>query len=344
MLEPHHKLAIYAENAMGKLDAKMAEGVLRYGENPVLCVIDSRCAGKMVKDVCAVPSEVPIVAGIQDAIKMGTDALVLGTAPSGGRIPADWWNALDQAVAGGVSIVNGLHDKLNEHYTNLPGSDQWIWDIRSPTGDAPKIASGLAGKLANKRVLMIGTDMAIGKMTAGLEIHRWLRAKNVSAAFLASGQVGMTITGRGIPLDALKVDHACGAVERMVMTAADSDVVIVEGQGSLLHSGSSATLPLMRGSCANHFVLCHKAGLEKIQSDDAEIRIPPLRDFIALNEAVASACGSLTAARTIGIALNTRELDEQQALRSIAETEDETGLPVQDVVRFGAEKLASLLM
>ncbi|MDH3741212.1 MAG: DUF1611 domain-containing protein [Hyphomicrobiales bacterium] len=344
MLEPHHKLAIYAENAMGKLDAKMAEGVLRYGENPVLCVIDSRCAGKKVKDVCAVPSEVPIVAGIHDAIEMGTEALVLGTAPSGGRIPADWWDALDQAVAGGVSIVNGLHDKLNEHYTDLPGSTQWIWDIRSPAGDAPRIASGLAGNLDNKRVLMIGTDMAIGKMTAGLEIHRWLREQDVSAAFLASGQVGMTITGRGIPLDALKVDHACGAVERMVMTAADSDVVIVEGQGSLLHPGSSATLPLMRGSCANHFVLCHKAGLEKIQSDDAEIRIPPLREFIALNEAVASACGSLTAARTIGIALNTRELDEQQALRSIAAVEDETGLPVQDVVRFGAQKLASLLM
>lgn len=344
MLEPHHKLAIYAENAMGKLDAKMAEGVLRYGENPVLCVIDSRCAGKKVKEVCAVPSEVPIVADIQDAIKMGTEALVLGTAPSGGRIPADWWDALDQAVAGGVSIVNGLHDKLNEHYTDLPGQAQWIWDIRSPTRDAPKIASGLAGNLDNKRVLMIGTDMAIGKMTAGLEIHRWLREQDVSATFLASGQVGMTITGRGIPLDALKVDHACGAVERMVMTAADSDVVIVEGQGSLLHPGSSATLPLMRGSCANNFILCHKAGLEKIQSDDAEIRIPPLREFIALNEAVASVCGSLTTARTIGIALNTRELDEQQALRSIATVEDETGLPVQDVVRFGAEKLASLLM
>lgn len=344
MLERHHKLAIFAENAMGKLDAKMAEGVLRYIENPICCVVDSKCAGKTVKEVCTVPSTVPIVAGIDDALQMGAEALVLGTAPSGGRIPDDWWAALDQAVAGGMSIVNGLHDRLNEHYTDLPNSDQWIWDIRSPSGAAPNIASGLAGKLANKRVLMIGTDMAIGKMTAGLEIHRWLRGQNVSAAFLATGQIGMTITGRGIPLDALKVDHACGAVEQMVMTAADSDVVVVEGQGSLLHPGSSATLPLVRGSCPNYLVLCHKAGLDRTQSDDGGVLIPPLTEFIALNEAVASVCGSLTAAKTIGIALNTRELDEQQALRSIAEVEDETGLPVQDVVRFGAQRLASLLL
>ena len=68
-------------------------------------------------------------------LESGAEALVLGTAPSGGRIPADWWDALDQAVAGGVSIVNGLHDKLSERYSNLPEPDQWIWDIRSPQAD-----------------------------------------------------------------------------------------------------------------------------------------------------------------------------------------------------------------
>ena len=344
MLEKHHKLAIYAENSMGKLDAKMAEGVLRYSDNPILCVVDSAAAGKQVKDVCAIPSSVPIVANIEGAINMGAEALVLGTAPSGGRIPDDWWVALDKAIAGGMSIVNGLHDRLNEHYSSLAHAGQWVWDIRNPPGAAPKIASAKAAALANKRLLLIGTDMAIGKMTVGLEVDRWLRARGASCTFLATGQVGITITGRGIPLDAFKVDHACGAVERMVMTAADSDIVIVEGQGSLLHPGSTATLPLMRGSCPSHLILCHKAGLQKIQSDDADIRIPPLREFIALNEAVVSACGSLPAAKTIGVAVDTRGFDDEGAAAAIAKLEDETGLPVQDVVRFGAEKLASLLM
>ncbi len=344
MLERHHKLAIYAECAMGDLDAKMAEGVLRYSPNPVVCVVDSRAAGKQVRDVCTVPSSVSIVANVTEAIDMGAEALVLGTAPSGGRIPDAWWAALDDAIAGGMSIVNGLHDRLGERYQNLLRGDQWIWDIRIPSAEAPEIASGRAASLSNKRLLMVGSDMAIGKMTAGLEIHQWLMEQGVSAAFLATGQIGMTVTGCGIPLDAYKVDHACGAVERLVLSASDSDVVIIEGQGSLLHPGSTATLPLMRGSCANQFVMCHKAGLEYIQSETGVVRIPPLREFIALNEAVASVCGSLTPAKTVGIALNTRELPEVEALREITRLEDEVGLPVQDVVRFGPEKLAKQLL
>jgi uncharacterized NAD-dependent epimerase/dehydratase family protein len=344
MLERHHKLAIYAEGVMGDLDAKMAEGILRYSPNPIICVIDSRSAGKQVREVCTIVSSVPIVASVTDAINLGAEAMVLGAAPSGGRIPEAWWVALDEAIAGGMSIVNGLHDRLGERYHDLECNGQWVWDVRVPSAEAPGIANGSAAKLNNKRLLMIGTDMAIGKMTAGLEIHRWLVEQGVSAAFLATGQIGITITGRGIPLDSYKVDHACGAVERLVLTARDSDVVIIEGQGSLVHPGSTATLPLMRGSCASHLILCHKARVEKIRSEDADVLIPPLRDFIALNEAVATVCGSLTPARTLGIALDTRDLDEQDALGEIAALEDEVGLPVQDVVRFGPEKLARQLL
>jgi uncharacterized NAD-dependent epimerase/dehydratase family protein len=45
----------------------------------------------------------------------------------------------------------------------------------------------------------------------------------------------------------------------------------------------------------------------------------------------------------LAIALNTRELDEEQARRAIADTEAETGLPADDPVRFGAEKLVDTL-
>jgi len=61
---------------------------------------------------------------------------------------------------------------------------------------------------------------------------------------------------------------------------------------------------------------------------------------IALNEAVAAAAGALTRARVVGIALNTRDLDEAEARDEIAATAAETGLPVTDPVRFGAAPLA----
>ncbi|MEH6457781.1 MAG: DUF1611 domain-containing protein [Cocleimonas sp.] len=321
---------------------KMGFGVMRFSQNPVVCIIDTEHAGKKVSDVTNLPFDYPIVSNLADAKALGAEVLVLGTAPSGGRIPDEWMTPLNEAIDSGLSLVNGLHDSLNDLLGDRLKPNQWIWDARKPAF-TPTMASAQASTLNNKRVLLVGTDMAIGKMTAGLELYRWLIDKGANTSFLATGQIGIVVTGKGIPLDAFKVDHACGAVETMVMEAKDSDIVFIEGQGSLLHPGSSATLSLMRGSCATHLIMCHHASHTTLHSDKS-IKIPPMREFIQLNEDLASVCGSLTTAKTVGIAVNTSELDEVQAMSTIKKLEDETGLPVTDVVRFGAGKLASELI
>ncbi len=344
MLDQQRKIAIYMEGNLNSDYGKMGNGVMHYSPNPVVCVVDSTQAGKRVCDASELPYEYPVVGSIDEARNLGADVLVLGTAPSGGRVPDDWHPPLQRALELGMSLVNGLHDRLNdllgEHINNPP--EQWIWDVRQPAF-TPAIATGRAAELDNKRLLMVGTDMAIGKMTAGLEIYRWLKAGEASTAFVATGQIGITVTGHGIPLDAFKVDHACGAVETAVMDMADNDIIIVEGQGSLLHPGSSATLSLMRGSCANRLILCHRAGMTQLRKPN-HVRIPNIREFIQLNEDLAGVCGSLTQAKTVGVALNTLRLSESDALAAIAQLEDETGLPVEDVVRFGAEKLGQALI
>lgn len=343
MLDPARPLALYAEATMGKLNAKMTEGIIRYGRNPVAAVIDSHTAGKSVGEICRMQSGIPIVATLDEALALGAEVFVLGTAPSGGRLPPEWMTVLKAAVASGMSLVNGLHDPLNSVFGRDLEPGQWIWDIRTPIGDPPPIASAQAAKLHNTRVLMVGTDMAIGKMTAGLEIHRALCDRGLDAVFLATGQVGVTIMGSGIPLDAFRVDHASGAVERMVMGAAGHDIQIIEGQGSLLHPGSTATLPLMRGSCCNAMILCHRAGMEHLDTFE-DVPIPPLADFITLNELTASANGALTPAKVLGIAMNTRNLDEAGAERELAKAREVTGLPVTDPVRFGAGILADCIV
>lgn len=343
MLDPTLPIAIYAEATMGSLNAKMAEGILRYGRNPVVAVIDSTQTGKTVRDLCPMASDVPLVGTLEAARALGARVLVLGTAPSGGRVPPEWMAMLRAAVAGGLSIVNGMHDRLEPVLGGDLRAGQFIWDVRVPQVDMPPIAMGRAAALQNRRVLMVGTDMAIGKMTAGLELTRSLRDRGHDAAFLATGQTGIAITGVGIPLDAVRVDHAAGMVERMVMEAAAHEVVVIEGQGSLLHPGSTATLPLMRGSACNAMVLCHRAGMAVLDTL-SETRVPPLCDVIALNEAVACAAGALTRARVRAIALNTARLSAQEAEAAIRRTEDETGLPVADPVRNGAATLAAAVM
>lgn len=344
MLDKDQKLAIYMEQNLDTDYGKMGFGIMRFSSNPIVCVIDSRHAGKAVNQVDRLPFHYPVVSNVDEAVKLGAEVLVLGIAPSGGRLPREWQVPLNRAIELDMCLINGLHDNLNDEFGHHLNDKQWIWDVRQPAF-TPDIAAARAASLKNKRVLLVGTDMAIGKMTAGLEIYHWMKSRHpeLKTEFLATGQIGITLTGKGIPLDAFKVDHACGAVETMVLEAADNDVVLIEGQGSLLHPGSTATLPLMRGSCATHLVMCHLAGMTCLRKPES-ISIPPLREFIQLNEELSAACGSLPKAETVGIALNTALVDEKEAASEIHRLEDETGLPVTDVVRFGAEKLGETLV
>ena len=343
MLDRDQPLAIFMEGHVQSDYGKMGHGVMRYSRNPIACVIDTTFAGKNINEVGPIDKKIPIVASIQAARQLGAKVLLLGIAPPGGKIPDSWIPPLEFAISMGMNIVNGLHDLMQDRFRHLLcNSNQWIWDIRVPDFE-PAIGSAKAKSLQNKRLLTVGTDMAVGKMTAGFELYHWALEQAIKTDFIATGQIGISITGQGIPLDAFKVDHACGAVESMVMKAADKELIIVEGQGSLLHPGSTATLPLMRGACPTHLLLCHRAGM-KVLNTARNIQVPPLGEFIQLNEDMASVCGAMTRAKCIGVALNTVDLDARAAERAVLSLEDELGLPVTDVLRFGVGKLGRALI
>ena len=343
MLKKHQPLVIHFDAQIDQVNGKMGHSVLRYSENPVACVIDRNHGGRRTRDLLNFGPDVPVVSNVAEALPYGPEVLLLGMAPGGGLLPEHMFDEMDQTIAGGLSIVNGLHHHLGPRYPNLdPG--QWIWDIRQePPGLG--IAAAAAAGLSNRRLLLVGTDMAIGKMTAGLEIWHAARQAGIAAEFVATGQIGIVITGHGIPLDAIRVDYACGAVEKEVLAVKDADLVIVEGQGSLAHPGSTSTLPLIRGACPTHLILCHRAGMTTLDTVRANsIRVPPLLDLIHLYEKLASACGSLPVAKTVAISVNTARLDETAAERALEEIRAETGMLVTDPIRYGAKALLDAVM
>jgi len=317
---------------------KMGISALRYLNNEIVCVIDSVFAGKNISDVSIIKKNIPIVKNLVEAKKLGADVMILGVLTSGGIRPKSWDPVIKEAIELEMSIVNGLHDEVSPFFSKfIKKENQWIWDTRVPQV-IPKIGSAQNAKLNNKRVLMIGTDMAAGKMTVGLELYSYLIQKKISSGFVATGQVGITVTGGGIPLDAYKLDYACGAVESAVLVHKDKEVVIVEGQGSILHPGSTATLPLMRGTCPTHMILCHIARNKTLRSIE-NILIPDLKKFIKLNEELATVIGTYPQAKVIGVALNTVKMSEEDAQDFIKKVEKETGLPATDVLRYGGEKI-----
>jgi uncharacterized NAD-dependent epimerase/dehydratase family protein len=343
MLDPSDKIAVYMEAHIDSDYGKMGSGVVRYLPNPIVGVIDKTLAGNKAQDFMPTSKDIPILASLTEAIEKGAEVLVLGIAPSGGRIPDSWNPVIEEALQKGLSVVNGLHDLLSDKWGNsIQNPDkQWIWDVRIPQF-TPKIATAKAALLKNKRILFIGTDMAVGKMTAGLELYSYYLENERNIGFVATGQIGITVTGKGIPLDAFKVDHACGAVEKMVLEQEDKDIVIIEGQGSILHPGSTATLPLMRGSCPTHLVLCLRAEKQTLRSPE-NIRIPDLEKFIQLNESLCSVFGTFPQSKVIGVAANTSTFSEEESVNYIAALEEKLQLPVTDPIRFGMKKIADVI-
>ncbi len=340
MLTAQNRLAILMHEGIRGKFGKTGLGLLRYSSHPIVAVIDRECAGQSLKGLTGIEREVPIVASVLDAVPHEPDTLVIGIAPSGGLLASDLWSEVRQAVMAGWNLVNGLHQPLAHHPELEPllHGCQWIWDIRKEPPNL-SIGTGAARSLNCLRVLTVGTDMAVGKMTASLELHRSALQAGMRSRFLATGQTGIMIAGEGVALDAVRVDYASGAVEKFVMEfGQDADVVWVEGQGALFNPASTATLPLLRGAQPTHLILVHRAGQTCIRTFP-DVPIPPLPVVIDLYERVASAGGSFYPSKVAGLALNTAHLSEREAQEAIAQTEAETKLPCTDPVRYGAGRL-----
>jgi uncharacterized NAD-dependent epimerase/dehydratase family protein len=345
MLKPYHRLAILLHEGITGVQGKTGLTLLRYSPAQVVCAIDRSVAGQSLVALTGINRDVPIVDSIAAALAFQPDVLAIGIAPSGGMIPASWIGELQAAVTAGLSIVNGLHTPLANHpqLSSLLQPNQWIWDVRQePAG--LKIGTGAAKSLPCQRVLMVGTDMAIGKMSAALELQRTCERRGINAKFIATGQAGMMISGEGVPLDAVKVDYAAGAIEQAVMRHGnDYDLLLVEGQGSLLHPGSTATLPLIRGSQPTHLILLHRIGQETIRNCP-DVKIPQLAEVVRLYEAVANCAGAFGPARVVAIALNGGNLSDEIVQAEIDRVTAMTGLPCTDAVRFGADVLLDAIL
>jgi uncharacterized NAD-dependent epimerase/dehydratase family protein len=336
------RIVILSEGYFGDLEAKTASGLIMYKPEEVVAVIDSTKAGKSVQEILGFGGEIPIVIDLEASLKYGPNALLIGIAPRGGKLPAEWRNQVKQALENGLDVISGLHDMLNEDselsmIALLKGAK--IWDLREAK-EFNKVAIGDPKLIKAKVVLTVGTDCKVGKMITAIEMAKEARNWGWNPFFAATGQTGMVIAGSGIPIDSIIGDFMSGALEEFLIEKSKSyDLLSVEGQGTLIHPGySGVSLALIHGSLPDAMVLCHFPGRKKLKNYD--ILIPPLPELIKLHEEVAK---PVKPCKVVGICLNMQELTEEEAKREIERIEAQTGLPTTDPVRFGCKKLVKAL-
>jgi uncharacterized NAD-dependent epimerase/dehydratase family protein len=315
---------------------KTMRGVLRYRRDAVVAILDSARAAGDTED------GVPVVQTLDEGLRFDPNTALVGVAPQGGRFPPAWRDLLRGCIERGLDIENGLHEFLaddSELRELAVRHEVELRDLRRPPADV-STATGANLAVPATIVLTVGSDCAIGKMTVALELDLEARRRGRASVFVPTGQTGIAIAGWGISVDAVVADFIAGAAERLVVEGAarGGELLWVEGQGSILHPVySGVTLGLYHGSVPHLLLLCHEAGRTEIEGvGGGPHPIPPLRELVELHERIALPARP---ARVAAIALNTRSLDEAGARAAIAAAEEETGLPADDPVRFGAGKL-----
>lgn len=343
------RIAILAEGAFEWHYGKTATGVIRYGKDTVVAVIDSTKAGQDVSQALGAPigTGIPVVRDINEALQYQPDTLLIGIAPMGGALPAEWRWQLLKAMEAGLDIISGLHFFISDDEELRTAAEKHavtIWDVRRPPA-GNRVAQFTPHRPGSHTILIVGSDCAVGKMTVALELDREALKRGLNSAFVATGQTGIMISGNGLPVDRIISDFVAGMVEEMVINFTDNhDWVFVEGQGALNHPGySPVTLGLIHGSMPDAMIFCHIAGATTIEGYE-HCPLPTLTRLIEINEEAISWLRPDRSSKVVGLALVTHHLNDQEARDAIKQAEHETGLPATDILRFGAEPLMDALI
>lgn len=299
-----------------------------------------RCVGQFRFERCTVDLGLPDMS-VEEAARYGAQSLVIGAALIGGQIPETWLKTLEAAMAAGMDIVSGLHSRLTSFPELVSASQKYdvrLVDVRVPP---VKIPVGTGRKRSGKRLLMVGTDCAVGKKYSALALTEALVAAAVPATFRATGQTGIMIAGEGIPIDAVISDFIVGAAELVSPDNHPDHWDIIEGQGSLHHPGyAPVSLGLLLGSQPDAIVVCHDASRSFID-EYPDFKLPTLEQCID----TALSLGRLTnrEIRCVGVCINTHAFSDEESLAIVSQAQQRLGLPCLDPLRHDLAPIVNVI-
>lgn len=326
---------VLCRGAYRELRAKTAHGLIRYGKRfRIVAVIDESCKGLDAGEVIGMGNiGIPIV----DNIDRKADAMIIGVAPTGGRLPPKWREDIKTAIEMGMDIVSGLHDFISEDDEFKKLAEKHgvnIWDVRKPPCTLP-IATGKKPDVPI--ILVAGTDCAVGKRTTTLELIKSAERTGMNPGYVATGQTGMMIgCDAGVAVDRIPGDFISGIVEKMLFEAVDKgkNILFVEGQGSMTHIAyAPVTLGLLLGAHPDFIVIAHDPH-RKFRPSFPRERVPePDEEYEYISR--------YSDAKWIGISLNCK-LDESEELCNFYEKK--MGITTVNVFKHGGNRIVERIL
>lgn len=318
--------------------AKTAINLLRYRPQEVVAVLDRRAAGQTSRQLFGL-GDVPVIAAVAEAPE--ANALLIGIAPPGGKIPAPWRAIVLEAIRRGLNIISGLHDFLSDDPEFAQAAREHgveLVDVRR--NDEHDVAQRQGIREGCLRIHTVGNDCSLGKMVTSVELVEGLKRRGVDAKFVATGQTGILIEGDGCAVDRVISDFVSGAAEKLVLANQHHAVIVIEGQGSLVHPRySCVTLGLLHGTIPDGLILCYQMGRTAVHGME-QFPLPPLAKVKEFYEAAANL---MHPCAVIGIAVNTSDFSDAEARAECTRVGREFGLPATDVLRFGTEPLVEAI-
>ena len=331
------RYAILAHESFDYILSKTGNMLIRYKPNEVCAVIDRNHYGKTAEDVLGWGGSIPCVLNFDQAKQYAPTHLVIGNAPQGGRLDNKSLIEIEKAIDFGCDIISGMHSLLkNDHHLvdKAKKNNVSLIDLRN-TPNPPHFPKGSWKERKFPVLLVVGSDCDTGKMTTAWEICEELNKRKWNVKFLGTGQTGILLSGKGVPIDAVISDFMAGEVEHHLdKFSNDTDLVIVEGQGALNNMFySGVTLGLLHGCMPDFLIMTHEPYREL---DVSDYPIPSLEELMALHLNLLKPFKDST---FVGINLLTLKLNRNEAKKYIQNVNDEFDLPTTDVVRFGSKGL-----
>lgn len=339
---------VYCATCMDSTRGKTAHGLIRFTERfDVRAVVDHVYAGQDAGAFLdGTANGIPIVASLSGALERlpsGRGAFVVGLATDGGVLPDHAREAVGHAIRAGLDIYCGLHVFLSEdpEFSALAAKHGvQLVDVRKPPPRSElHFYEGKVEEVEAVRVLVLGTDSASGKRTTSWVLRNDLRRRGYAAEMIGTGQTAWMQGARfSIRLDTLVNDFVAGEIEHVVRKAwheARPDVVVVEGQGALLHPAYPGGLELVAAVKPDVLLLQDVPARKTFDGFD-DLPMPPMSRQIQALEL-------LTDRKVDAITINPKGLTAEETAAVCARYESEFSRPAVDVFREGTDRLISLI-